>query len=124
MITHSPHIHDVEILWNFWPFTYIIPGPIRRFLDGHGFNWIMNILNFFTFWPRIIWNSIGELIFPFNILWTFLMFVPNTVLSIPEILIFWLPDIFYYSTSFVVHFWDILALYWIVTIALIVFFTV
>ena len=45
----------VEFIWNFWPYTVIVPNPIREIL-----NIPFDPLRIFWFWVEDLWNFIPE----------------------------------------------------------------
>ena len=53
----STHTHDVQVFWNFWPFTVIFPNVVKQFLDGHGLNPISDILNEMVYFWEYEWNN-------------------------------------------------------------------
>ena len=90
------HLHDVQFIWNFWPFNVLIFQSFRNFLDGHGLNIGMNIINELTLVPRLIWNTATGIFFlPINMILTFLSAIPNGIMWFFEKLVFWLPDLIF-----------------------------
>ena len=77
------HTHDVELIWNFWPFNTWTPSIVRTFLNGYGLNWAMTYLYDISFWPMYWWNGVWAQFFSLfgilNILPAFLLWLPNVI---------------------------------------------
>ena len=52
-VLESLHSHDVSIIWNFWPLTWVIPLPIAIVL-----NIIFWPLTLLLWWTWTIWNFV------------------------------------------------------------------
>ena len=86
------HTHDVEIIWEFWPFSSWTPSIIKTFLNGYGLNWAMTYLYDITFWPRMWWNDFFA---SFLSLFGVLDWIPHFIMWFPNILTGWLETIQY-----------------------------
>ena len=69
------HHPDVEVIWNYWPFTMIFITPIRVPLNALFF-----IINIFSAPVSAIWN-LGPELLSLTTLWgmSFPLFVPHIV---------------------------------------------
>ena len=76
-------MHDVSIIWEFWPFTAILPMVVRDLLTGYGINPVFTWMMDLTEVPRWIWNTfVGSFLGAFtgiNSIFTLLYYVPNYV---------------------------------------------
>ena len=73
------HTHDVEIIWEIWPFNVWTPLAIKSFLNGYGINWVMTYIYDITFWPRAFWNNEVHL---FLSLGGILDIIPETLIGV------------------------------------------
>ena len=71
--TKPDHSHDVEIFWEFWPFSVIYTRGFKEFLTGYGLNWLNTYLFDISIVPMAIWNSFWWFFGfnPFNWFWDF-----------------------------------------------------
>ena len=93
----TTHPHDVSIIWNFWPFNYILWTPVVEFLNGHGLNWVMNFFNDIFLLPMILWNGFfGAFMAIPNIFLTLLKLIPDTVFGFFSDALFLFPDFLYF----------------------------
>ena len=80
------HTHDVEIIWEFWPFANWTPSIVKTFLNGYGLNWVMTYCYDITFWPRYFWNVWFHAIFS---LFGVLDWIPNFIMFFPNFITAW-----------------------------------
>ena len=86
-------MHNVQIIWEFWPFNYILPSFLRQFLTGYGINWVNTYLMDISVVPRTAWNFFWFIFAPFgfnplfDFLWGLINLITN-ILYLP-ILILW-----------------------------------
>ena len=92
----------MQVIAEIWPFNRVLWAPVARFLFGHGFDSLTNVLYDLFYWPIIIWNTCTNILFwPINTMLDIVNFLPNVLLAIPEILFFLIPDIFLYAKKII-----------------------
>ena len=95
-------MHDVEIIWNVWPFNVILWNSVREFLQGHGLNFLNNFLMWVFQWPIYLWNLTANSFFPYlYYIFYFLNWIPNVIFDTISDIIFFIPDTLFNIFNFV-----------------------
>ena len=55
------HNHDVQIIWEFWPFNVLLPWALRDFLTGYGINPLFTWMTDISLYPLVLWNGFWNL---------------------------------------------------------------
>ena len=101
-------MHDVQVIWEFWPFNHMLLTIDKNLLDGYSWNWLNNFLSDAFAIPRFFWNLFFEVVaFPINWFFDGLNFIGNyfiwspldTILNIGGILP-WLQRAFFWPVLF------------------------
>ena len=75
-------MHDVKVIWEFWPFNHMLLTIDKNLLDGYSWNWLNNFLSDFFNIPRFFWNLFFEVVaFPINWFFDALNFIGNVIWS-------------------------------------------